>query len=99
MTRQPVIAAVDGSDKAVRAVAVGAAIAKLAGADLNVMRVIAVPSERMLSHAEAIGLDVAVVSGRREAEAGLADAVAGVTVGPDHGVAIEVVQGTDVAAA
>jgi nucleotide-binding universal stress UspA family protein len=99
VTQQPVIAPLDGSEKAARAVAAAAAIAKLVGADLNVVRVIAAPSERLRSHAEAIGLDDAVVSGRREAEAQLADQVAGVTVSPGHHVTLDVVEGSDVAAA
>lgn len=82
-----------------RAIAVGAAVAKLVGADLVVTHVIHVPSDRLLLHAEAIGLDDAVVSGRRGADIRLADLVDGVTVGPDRRVTFEVLEGNDVVAA
>jgi nucleotide-binding universal stress UspA family protein len=99
MSQQPVIASVDGSEKAARAIAVATAIAKLADADLNVMRVIDIPSERLLSHAEAIGLDDAVVSGRRQVETELANTVAGLSVGPGRRVTLEVLEASDVATA
>jgi nucleotide-binding universal stress UspA family protein len=99
MNGRPVITPIDGSGKAPRALAVAAAVAKLADADLNVIRVIRIPSERLLSHAQAIGLDGSVVSGHREAEAQLAEAVAGVTVGPGHRVTLDIVEGSDVARA
>jgi len=98
MAQPPVIASVDGSEKAARAVAVAAALAKLAGADLTVIRVIDIPSQRLLAQADALGLDDTLVSGRREAETQLAESVAGVTVGPACGVTFEVLEGSDVAA-
>ena len=99
MTQQPVIASVDGSDKAARAITVATAIAKLADADLNVMRVIDIPSERLLAQAEAIGLDDAVLTGRREAETQLADTIAGVIVGPGRRVTFDVLEANDVVGA
>ena len=99
MTRQPVIASVDGSEKATRAIAVAAAVAKLAGTDLEVIRVIDIPSERLLSHAQTIGLDAVLVSGHREAEAQVADLVAGVTVGPGRDVTFEILEAHDAPAA
>jgi nucleotide-binding universal stress UspA family protein len=96
MTQQPVVASVDGSAKAARAIAVATAIAKLADADLNVMRVIDIPSERLRAHAEAIGLDDAVVTGRREAETQLADAVAGVAIRAGRRVTFDVLEANEV---
>jgi nucleotide-binding universal stress UspA family protein len=97
MTQQPVVASVDGSEKATRAIPVAVAIAKLAGADLVVIRVIDVPSERLLAHAETLGLEDAAVSGRQAAEAQLADLVAEVIVGPDQRVTFDVLEQRDVA--
>jgi len=98
MTQQPVIASVDGSEKGARAVAVAAAIARLAGSDLNVMRVIDVPSKRLRAQADESGLDTTVMNGRQEADAQLAEAIAGVAVGPECRVTVDVIEGTDVAA-
>jgi nucleotide-binding universal stress UspA family protein len=98
MTQRSVIAAVDGSEKSARAIAVGAAVAKLADADLDVVRVIDVPSERLLAQAETIGLEDAVVTGRRQVERELADAVAGVSVRAGRGVSYNVLERNDVAA-
>ena len=95
--QQPVLTFVDGSDKDARAIAVATAIAHLADADLHVIRVIGIPSERLVAQAAAIGLDGAVVTGRREAEMQLADAVAGVSVGAGRRITVDVLEGSDVA--
>jgi nucleotide-binding universal stress UspA family protein len=97
MSGRPVIASVDGSDKAARAIAVAAALAKFLDADLCVLRVMDVPSNRLLAHAKAIGLDHSAVTGLREVEAQLADAVAGVRVGPGHRITVDVLEARDVA--
>lgn len=97
MSHRPVIASVDASEKAARAIAVATAIAKLADADLDVIRVMDVPSERLLAQAEAVGLDHSAATGRREVEAQLADAVARVTVGPGRRVTVDVLEASDVA--
>lgn len=96
MTQQPVIAAVDGSDKTGRAIAVAAAIANLADADLDVLRVIAVPSERLLAQADTIGLDDAAVTGRRDAERQLADAIAAVRLRDGRHATFDVLEENDV---
>jgi nucleotide-binding universal stress UspA family protein len=96
MTQQPVIAAVDGSDKTGRAIAVAAAIANLADADLDVFRVIGVPSERLLAQAETIGLDDAAVTGRRDAERQLADAIATVHLRDGRHATFDVLEDNDV---
>jgi nucleotide-binding universal stress UspA family protein len=97
MSGRPVIAFVDGSEKAARAIAAAAAIAKFADADLCVIRVMAVPSDRLLAQADAVGVDPSAATGRREIEAQLADAVAGVVVGPGRSISVDVVEARDVA--
>jgi nucleotide-binding universal stress UspA family protein len=99
MTQQPVIASVDGSEKTARAIAVGAAIANLAGAELEVLRVIAVPSERLLAQAGTIGVDDAAVTGRRDAERELAAAIGGVRLRDGRHATFEVLEENDVPAA
>jgi nucleotide-binding universal stress UspA family protein len=94
--QQAVIASVDGSDKDDRAVVAATAIAKLADADLHVIRVIAVPTESVVAQAATIGIDKALVTGRREAQAQLADLVAGVTLRADHRVTFDVLEANDV---
>ena len=96
--QRPIIASVDGSDKDARAVAVATAIANLADADLRVIRVIDVPSERLVAQAKTIGLDDAGVSGRKAAERQLADLVAGVSVRGGRHVTVDVIEASDVAA-
>lgn len=96
MTQQLVIAAVDDSEKAARAIAVAAAIARLADADLDVMSVIRAPSDRLLAQAETIGLDDAAVTGRRDMETRLAEAVAGVSLRAGREVSVDVIEGNDV---
>ena len=97
MSHRPVIASVDASEKAARAIAVATAIAKLADADLDVIRVMDIPSDRLLAQAEAVGVDASAATGRREVEAQLADAVAHVNVGPDRRVTVDVLEASDVA--
>jgi nucleotide-binding universal stress UspA family protein len=99
MTQQPVIAAVDGSNKTARAIAVATAMANLADADLDVLRVIAVPSERLLAQADTIGLDDAAVTGRRDAEHQLAEAIAGVPLRAGRQATFKVLEQNDVPAA
>jgi nucleotide-binding universal stress UspA family protein len=95
--QRPVIASVDGSDKDARAVAVAAAIANVADADLHVIRLIAVPSARLVAQAEAIGIDDDAVTGRRDAETQLANLIAGVRVRPGRLVTFDVLEASDIA--
>lgn len=99
MSRRPVIASVDGSEKAARAIAVATAIAKFADADLDIIRVMDIPSDRLRAQAESVGLDHSAATGRREIETQLADAAAAVTVGPDRRVTVDVLEASDVSQA
>jgi nucleotide-binding universal stress UspA family protein len=90
---------VDGSDNDARAVAVATAIANVADADLQFVRVIHVASERLRAQADAIGLEDAAVTGRREAEAQLAVLAAGVSVRAGRRVTFDVLEASNVAGA
>ena len=97
MSGRPVIASVDGSEKAARAIAVAAAIARFADADLSVIRVMGVPADRLPGQAEAVGLNPAAATGRREIKTRLADAVVGVAVASGRRVGFDVLEARDVA--
>ena len=97
--QRPVMVSVDGSDKDARGIAIATAIANVADVDLHVVRVIAVPSDRLVAQAETVGLDDAAVTGRREAETRLASLVAGANLGAGRHVTVEVLEAGDVAGA
>ena len=97
--QRPVIASVDGSDKDARAVAVATAIANLADADLLVIRVIDLPSYRLVAQSDAIGRDDAVATGRRLARDRLTDLVAGASIREGRRVTFDVLEASDVAEA
>ena len=95
--QQPVIVALDGSDKDARAIAVATAIANLSECDLHFVRVIHPAPEHLAGSVAAFGLRDAVAIGRQEAEVQLADAVATVPSRPGHAVTSAVLAGKDVA--
>jgi nucleotide-binding universal stress UspA family protein len=70
----------DGSEKDARALAVASALANLSDSDVHLVAVIEVPSERLIAQAEFVGVDEAAVTGRRDAEARLADIAARISV-------------------
>jgi nucleotide-binding universal stress UspA family protein len=94
--QRPVIVSLDGTEKDARAVAVAKAIANLADADLRVVRVIEVPSNRLLALAGGIGVDPAAVTGLRDAEIQLADIVAGARERTGRRVTSDVLEANDV---
>lgn len=65
--------ALDGSEKDARALPVGAALSRLAGAEIQLVRVIHAPTERLAAQAELLGLREEAVTGRSDAESTLAD--------------------------
>ena len=68
-----VMVPLDGSEKDARALSVAAAVARLSGSDLSLVRVVDAPSERLSAQSEFIGVDEARVTGRRDVEKQLAE--------------------------
>jgi nucleotide-binding universal stress UspA family protein len=95
--QQPVLVAVDGSDKDARAIAVGTAIANLAESDLHFVRVTESAPKHLAGTVAAPGLQDAVETGARQAESELADVVAAVPPRGAHVVTSAVLRGRDVA--
>jgi len=89
----PVMVPLDGSDKDARALAVASALATLSDSDIHLVAVIEVPSERLIAQAEFVGIDEAAVSGRRDAEARLADIAARISVDAGRMTTFAVLEG------
>lgn len=88
----------DGSEKDARALAVADAVAGLSDADLELVRVVKPPSQRLAAQSELLGLDAAAVTGRHDVEQQLTEAAAGVASATGRKVTWVVLESDDVAA-
>jgi nucleotide-binding universal stress UspA family protein len=95
--QQPVVAALDGSDKDARVVAVATAIANLSESDLHFVRVIDAAPKHVVGIVPGVGLYDAVEMVRQDADAQLVEAVALVPTRAAHEVTSAVVRASDVA--
>ena len=59
-----IMVALDGSEKESRAIAVGLAIADLAGASIHLVQILQAPTDRIAGQAELLGVDEAALVGR-----------------------------------
>ena len=94
----PIVVALDGSEKDDRALVLAAALADLSGADLHLVRVLSPPSRGVASQAELLGVDVSAVTGRREVERLVAEIRAHLDSSSGHRVTSAVLEADDVAA-
>jgi nucleotide-binding universal stress UspA family protein len=95
----PIVVALDGSDKDERALVMAEALADLSGADLHLVRILDPPSKRLTSQSEFIGLDVAAVTGRRDVEQHLDETALQLARSGGYRVTTAVLEAGDVAAA
>ena len=93
----PIMVALDGSDKGKRALPVALALADIADTGLHLVRVIAPISERITNQAALVGLDAKKAPRRREAEEELVQSAQGLTTQSRRAVSWEVLEGADVA--
>lgn len=93
----PVMVTIDGSEKDDRALAVAAALAELASADLHLVRVFDTPVEGLSPRAGALGVANAAAELRDGARRALADTAARLAADTGRAVTGELLEGADVA--
>lgn len=94
----PIMVALDGSDKGERAVPVSLALADIADTGLHLVRVIPPLSDRIANQAALVGLDPRKAPKRREAEEELGQMARRLTTESARAVSWEVLEGSDVPA-
>lgn len=92
----PILVALDGSDKGQRALPVSLALADIADTGLHLVRVISPLPERIANQAALVGLDPTKAPRRREAEEELAQIARDLTTQSRRAVSWEVLEGSDV---
>ena len=92
----PILVALDGSDKGQRALPVSLALADIADTGLHLVRVISSVPERMANQAALVGLDPRKAPRRREAEEELGQIARSLTTQSRRAVSWEVLEGSDV---
>lgn len=95
----PIMVALDGSEKGQRALPVALALAAIADTGLHLVRVIAPISERIANQAALVGLDAKKAPRRREAEEELAQSAQSLTTQSPRAVTWEVLESADASAA
>ena len=95
----PILVALDGSEKGKRALPVALALANIADTGLHLVRVIAPISERITNQAALVGLDATKAPRRREAEEELIRSAQTLTTQSPRAVTWEVLESADVPAA